>query len=278
MDKDMQEQNNNFCGVRIEKVKVARGCQKMTAVEQHNGKQRFGTEDNVRHEFTQFNNALRTPNFLGAEKTFERNKKLYDETHTKKMRKDAVMGLDVCGYISPDNLDASDPEQREAFQKCALEFMKKKFKGQDWCIWFHYDEKTPHFHAYVAMGKDGIFNANKFTGNGGILSQTQDIMADCFAPLGFVRGIKGSKDKHKKIQRYYAEQNKAEVIHGEQEKKKIKADVEKAIAKARETARKEYTDVIKSLGLKSSDIEENLFISEIDLDEAAAFNKHKDAR
>ena len=240
----------NFCIARIEKVK---SFNTMKVIEGHNGKRRLYSEDNVRSEDTVLNKAYKTKNFTTAKEMFEANKKLYEETHTKKMRKDTVKGLDVVGACSKTSFDKYDADARKIWEKDCLTFMQKKFKGQEFEIWFHYDETAPHFHAYVPMGKDGIFNANPFCGNGEILSKTQDIFAECVSNLGIQRGIKGSKDKHNKIQKFYAEKNEETKQQGEAQIEETKREYKELEESARQQARKAYEDVVKSLGLKVAD-------------------------
>lgn len=255
------------CGIRIEKIKNGR-ISKVNAIEQHNGRGRMGAEDNVDREMTIYNKTYSTSNYEGAEKTFEKNKKAYTETHTKALRKDTVMGLDVVGYASSGSFDMKDEASRRNWEICCMRFMNRKFGGQEFQMWFHYDEKAPHFHAYVAMGKDGRFNANEWTGNGEILSKTQDMFAEevqrNFSHIQ--RGVKGSKDKHKRIQRYYAELGESIEAQGKAQIEEIRKATDKKIAQAEAEAVKQYDDVIKQLGMKVADNEEHPFISDIPLD------------
>ena len=82
-------------------------------------------------------------------------------------------------------------------------------EGNVFHVGIHRDEKTPHMFAYVMpYDTKGKMNAKHFLGGSKILSEMQtDFHQQVSQNYGLDRGIKGSKAKHQRVQRYYAQLN-----------------------------------------------------------------------
>ncbi len=73
----------------------------------------------------------------------------------------------------------------------------------------HYDEKTPHLHICF---QNYYKNNEKWQGMAAKIkkhySSSQDVVGEVFKPIGFARGVKGSKKKHLSVQQMHEEEQK----------------------------------------------------------------------
>lgn len=133
------------------------------------------------------------------------------ENIPKERRKNAVLAVEYMFTASPEWWQTATQEQRWSFESRAKKFLTEIY-GDENIIQFsiHRDEKTPHVSAIVTPMHDGKLNCRHFCGGRDKLAAQQDRIAELMSDLGLERGIKGSKAKHKTIQKYYAELQKTE--------------------------------------------------------------------
>ncbi len=95
----------------------------------------------------------------------------------------------------------------------------------------HYDERTPHIHAYVVPCQEKVvkwknqtghgerksvtLNAKGYLGGKEMMQEMQDSFHEAVKHHGLERGIKGSLAKHEDIQNYYARVNQSADIERE---------------------------------------------------------------
>lgn len=154
----------------------------------------------------------------------------------KKIRKDAVVAVELVLSATPDYFRPKDPskwgqyekEKVKVWQEKTIDFIRKKYKDSriaDICV--HLDEATPHMHVVLVplqkkqlkkrRTKDQIKNNvpaetyNSITLNARdmfdktALSQLQTDYAEALKPLGINRGIKYSRAKNKPLKSFYGE-------------------------------------------------------------------------
>jgi hypothetical protein len=133
----------------------------------------------------------------------------------KERRKDAVIGIEYLITASPEAFrrhGGTLDEMGDGLFNDAVAALKKRHGAENVvCSAVHLDERTPHMVAYVVpMTKDGKLNCKSFLGSSKLLSAMQDeFYQACGKSRGLERGIKGSKAKHQKVSRYYANLAKA---------------------------------------------------------------------
>jgi len=159
-----------------------------------------------------------------------------DKFVKKKVRKDAVVAVELVLSASPeyfrpknpDNWGFYEKEKVDAWQKKTIDFIRQKYKDSriaDICV--HLDEATPHMHVVLVplqkkqlkkrRTKEQIskniqaetyesvtLNARDMFDKTS-LSQLQTDYAEALKPLGISRGIKHSRAKNKPLKKYYSE-------------------------------------------------------------------------
>lgn len=253
------EKVKKFCGVRYAKIK-----NNLTQKEQHNERSGFYGA-NVKDEFSCNNQVYKTQGYTTVNDIYKRNLAEYKKTHKKAIRKDHVKVIDCVLYTSAGRIQTE--EQKRAYFEACKDFARMKFKGQDYAIYYHLDEKEPHCHVLVNMGKGGIFNANPFVGTGEILSADQDFFEKCCKKYGLdlERGVKGSKAPHQDIKKYYTQKAKEDykeaLAQYEQDKKDIYRNRDEAIARINaeadskiKEAEKKAKNRLRELGLEGYDV------------------------
>lgn len=179
----MKEQ---FICVRHEKVKIAKSvCNKEA---EHDRKDHFADRDNVLKELSARN--IRGQNFdptKSIEDMFQERKSLYDSTHKRKLRKDAVRCIDSV-FIRSE----CAPHQAKAMMQAAIATMSRIAPGCPMRAWSHFDELGEcHTHIMtVPINADGECVADKIMRRES-LQAVQDIFAEeCNARgLVSVRGV-----------------------------------------------------------------------------------------
>lgn len=87
---------------------------------------------------------------------------------------------------------------KELYNSCAENFCKELEAQYGFQICYavnHLDEKTPHIHLlFDNIDNNGKSIRRRITPE--ILKQCQTLMAECFKPMGYVRGEENSKRKH----------------------------------------------------------------------------------
>ncbi len=136
----------NDLGKNFEMVRFAK-CKTTTAVNkcenEHSRKDGYEDRPNINKELSSTNISM--SNFKGTQmEIFERQKEKYNQTHKKKLRKDAVKALDGVFAFS----DASQISDI-ALGKSVAQFLGEFFPNCPAKIWIHNDEKQKHAHLMV---------------------------------------------------------------------------------------------------------------------------------
>jgi hypothetical protein len=137
----------------------------------------------------------------------------------QKIRDNAVLAVELLlsaspEYFRPDDPDKAGyylPQRLEDFQQATCFWLNQTFGDRVVRAELHLDEITPHIHAYVVpLDERGKLNCRSlFGGPRQKLSELQDSYAAAMASIGLERGIKGSRAKHTKINKYYAAVNQS---------------------------------------------------------------------
>ena len=137
-------------------------------------------------------------------------KRLLKDKGIKKPRKNAVLAYEFVATFSPEatkgiNLDKWIAENKK--------FFEKKYGDRLLALDLHLDETTPHLHAIVApivqcekKNKPKLSARDMYGGTDGPkkLRRLQDEYANMMAGFNLKRGIKGSKARHKDINKHHA--------------------------------------------------------------------------
>ena len=144
-----------------------------------------------------------------AEEAMTRTKLMMPE----KIRKNGVLGIEYLMTASPEFWHKATEAQKKAFFEKSVDWLAEKY-GREHIVTatVHTDETTPHLTAIVIpIDSKGKLNARSFIGGTrDALSRDQDSYAEAVADLGLVRGIRGSKAKHKEISQWYGELHEAD--------------------------------------------------------------------
>ena len=146
-----------------------------------------------------------------AEEAMTRTKLMMPE----KIRKNGVLGIEYLMTASPEFWHKATEAQKKAFFEKSVDWLAEKY-GREHIVTatVHTDETTPHLTAIVIpIDSKGKLNARSFIGGTrDALSRDQDSYAEAVADLGLVRGIRGSKAKHKEISQWYEELHETDKI------------------------------------------------------------------
>lgn len=121
----------------------------------------------------------------------------------KKVRKDAVKGIEILMTFSPDAKNITADQWR---RKCR-EFLKEEFYFDANILQYdlHQDETTVHCHAIVQpITRDMRLSAKDWLGGREKLSGIQDRFHQKMKPFGLDRGVRRSSRKHIPIAEYHA--------------------------------------------------------------------------
>lgn len=133
----------------------------------------------------------------------------------EKRRKNAVLAIEYLITASPEDMRFKTREQQMAYFKDSIEWLKEKHGEQNIVnVGIHFDETTPHLYAYVVpMDQRGKLNCRAFLGGSKALSDMQSDFAERVGKKhGLERGIKGSKAKHQRVSKFYANINNTQQI------------------------------------------------------------------
>ncbi|MDQ6961328.1 MAG: MobV family relaxase [Mariprofundaceae bacterium] len=115
-----------------------------------------------------------------------------------KYRKNAVLAVEVLMTATPDFFQG---KTKKEIDKWADESIKSagKFWGTGNVVSavLHMDEETPHLHLHIVPKVNDKLNCREFIGGKAKLSKMQTEYADDMKPFGLLRGIEGSKAKHR---------------------------------------------------------------------------------
>lgn len=128
------------------------------------------------------------------------------ETQTgKKVRKDAVVAIEVMQTASPAFFEGKTPEQVREWGQANVKWLKEHFGSENvLSATLHIDETTPHIHAIVfPQNSKGRLCAKDWLGGREKLSAMQDSYAVAMDSFSLERGKKGSKARHMDIKDWY---------------------------------------------------------------------------
>lgn len=99
-----------------------------------------------------------------------------------------------------------DRERLWGFIEHAQAWLDKRYGAENVVnVQLHLDESTPHIHATVVpVDEHGKLNCRALLGGREKMQDMQDSFGEEMAPLGLVRGVKGSKAHHQEVKRFYA--------------------------------------------------------------------------
>jgi len=157
--------------------------------------------------------------FIGnLPKTTSLEQEVFNRIGEQKIRKDAVLCVEILMTASPEFFRPQDQgkagkwdsQQLEVWKQAHQQWLNQTFGDKIVRAELHLDEATPHIHAYlVPLDQKGKLNCKSYFGDRKKLSQFQDSYAQAMAPLGLERGVKGSRATHTQIKDYYAAVTKA---------------------------------------------------------------------
>jgi hypothetical protein len=110
--------------------------------------------------------------------------------------------------LSDQEVQALRAMPKEQYIECAQKFLEHlRGKGyRNFILAFHLDEKSPHFHIVA----ETYSQESGFVVRGGIDGgrakdgiELQDAVAECFSPMGFIRGERGGKTAHVPLQKLH---------------------------------------------------------------------------
>ncbi len=142
------------------------------------------------------------------------------------IRKNAVLAVEMLLTASPEYFRPEEPERAGHYepeklvewQQTVRSWLNEEYGDRIVRAELHLDESTPHIHAYlVPLDERGKLNCRGIFGGREKMSRFQDSYATAMSPLGLERGVKGSKAKHTKIQKYYAAVNSSPDLSLDQE-------------------------------------------------------------
>lgn len=134
-----------------------------------------------------------------------------------------------------------DTEKWYKFRDRSIEWLQDRYGAENLVnLSIHYDEKTPHIHAYVTpiirkekkwknqkgsgVKIENSLTARDIVGGKEKLSAMQDDFALVMSDLGLKRGEKGSKAHHEDISKYYERVNKSKEFNKELEQFEVKSN------------------------------------------------------
>jgi hypothetical protein len=160
-------------------------------------------------------------------------------TNDVKTKKNSVLAIEHLMTFSPDFIAfekkklegdkytlSGDVKKWNEFKESSINWLKDKY-GKDNIvnISVHYDERTPHIHAYVVPIKEKTVKwknkngegektvkslcARDYLGGKEKMQEMQDSFHSAVSHLGLERGVKGSLAKHEHIQKYYERVNQS---------------------------------------------------------------------
>lgn len=134
---------------------------------------------------------------------------------TQKIRKNAVLAVEVIISASPEYFRPRDPSKAGTWDQKRLDAWREKM--EPWIadnfphavsVVLHLDEATPHYQIIdVPLDDRGRLNARAKYGGKETLRRWQDKAAEPVKSLGIERGIAGSLAKHERIKQFYGAVN-----------------------------------------------------------------------
>lgn len=123
----------------------------------------------------------------------------------EKYRADCVKCVEYLITASPEWFSQANEQERLQYFHTAQEWLKERHGADNVkYVGIHLDETTPHLVAYVVpIDEWGKLNCKAFLGGREKLSRMQSDFAERVQKFGLKRGVKGSKAKHQRVQRFY---------------------------------------------------------------------------
>ena len=182
----------------------------------------------------------------------------------EKRRKNAVLAVEYLITASPEDMHSKTLEQQMAYFHDSIEWLKAKHGEQNIVnIGIHFDETTPHLYAYVVpIDQRGKLNCRAFLGGAKALSDMQSDFAERVGKKhGLERGIKGSKAKHQRVSKFYANINNKEQIAEYEKNRQMAWKLAKIDIKPRVLGYEEKWAGLKKVPVYETDlhIEERLY-------------------
>ena len=223
--------------LRARKMKTAG---QMAGMQRHNDR-----TNNVRNADSDLEHLNINHSLYDTGSIYEDVTKHIEEKEVKGVRSDSVKCIELLLTASPEffptekyqkedgtyDLRGLGMERWEKFQEKAFDFLEEEFGGDNVVNFScHFDEKTPHIHAYVVpvvektrhwknKSKNGVIKKGKTVSNGlsaadylGDKEKLRTLQTKFWAKvsdLGLQRGKEGSLATHENIQKYYKRVNDA---------------------------------------------------------------------
>lgn len=136
------------------------------------------------------------------------------EAAAKKFRSDSVKVLEYMCTASPEWWQKASKVQRDGFVNRTKAWLEKRHPGNVSAVWVHYDETTPHLHAFVVpLDPKGVLNAKHFVGGRDKLTRLQDEFAKVVGePMGLDRGLRKSGTRHTRVKDFWQAMNGPEPV------------------------------------------------------------------
>lgn len=132
--------------------------------------------------------------------------------HGLKPRKGAVLMSEMLLTASPEWFEKNPDRVGEWVEK-NTEWLKRRYGKNLLQAVVHFDESTPHIHAFIApVTADKKLNAKKFWGERKGLTELQSAYAHNMGGFGLLRGVPKSVGKHKTIRQFYQDANLREAL------------------------------------------------------------------
>lgn len=182
----------------------------------------------------------------------------------EKRRKNAVLAVEYLITASPEDMHGKTREQQMAYFHDSIEWLKAKHGEQNIVnVGIHFDETTPHLYAYVVpIDQRGKLNCRAFLGGAKALSDMQSDFAERVGKKhGLERGIKGSKARHQRVSKFYANINNHEQIAEYEKNRQMAWKLAKIDVKPRILRYEEKWGGLKKVPVYETDlhIEERLY-------------------
>lgn len=186
--------SNNFCIMRFEKIKTWNDVQ---ARARHNNRTIPLENTNVNPELAKQN--IRGGNIYDPA-TIRQHYSNVVKNLKKKPRPDAVKAIEIVATFSNTAKDCLTPDQQKDYFQDALKALDDKFGADNRMgFWIHYDETTPHLHAFYIPVHEGKLNCKHYLG-GDISAFQTEFYEKTGAKYGLDRGVRREEAlKHKTL-------------------------------------------------------------------------------
>jgi len=125
--------------------------------------------------------------------------------------KNRVQAVEVLMTASPEWWQNATPDQQAEWRTTSTAWLQKTFGHANVVSLIeHRDETSPHITGFIVPEdpESGRLNAGRWLDGRVKLQKLQDGYAEAVAGLGLDRGVQGSKAKHQRVSRHYANINK----------------------------------------------------------------------